>query len=103
MNPSNSPLLTAEGHIEIMNELYLQSVRALGQADRIAETTDSLRAIATAAQLRKELRDLVTDRQAYLSKQILVEDGVWDEIFADKTAYHISVITGDLPNPQERN
>lgn len=102
MNPKDSPLLTAEGHIEIMNELYLQSVRALEQADRIAETTDSLRAIATAAQLRKELRDLVTDRQAYLSKQILVEDGIWDQIFADKVSYHISVITGEIPKQQEK-
>lgn len=55
MNPSSSPLLTAEDSIEVFNVLYEMSVKALEQADRIAQDTDNLRSIATAAQLRKEL------------------------------------------------
>lgn len=102
MNPEISPLLTAECAVDIYNEIYVMAVKALEQAERIAETTDSLRAIAEAASLRKSLRELVSDRQAYLSKQFLVKEGVWDEVFADKVAYNISVITGQTPNPQER-
>jgi hypothetical protein len=97
MNPNNSPLLTAEDSIEVFNELYLQSVKALEQADRIAEDTDNLRAIATAAQLRKELRELVSDRQAWISKKWLIEEGVWGNMMSrdDLISFHIDIISGN--------
>lgn len=73
-------VLLAADSIDASELLFIQTLKQCEQADRIARDTDHLRAIALAAQLRKDLTALMPLHQAWLSKQSLVKDGVWAEV-----------------------
>lgn len=86
-------LAEAEDAIDAGNILYQMTVKQLQQADEIANTTESLRAIQLSALLKKDVAALIQSRQAYQSKQALIKAGIWQEMFDDEAEFHIAVIT----------
>lgn len=89
-------LAEAEDAIEAGNILYQMTVKQLQMADEIANTTESLRAIALSAQLKKDVAALIQSRQAHQSKQVLIKAGIWERMFEDEAEYHIAVITATI-------
>ena len=90
---SHQALRDAESDIEAAAILYLQAVDLLETADKIAQETQSLRAIALAQTLRRDLLAQTADLQRFLSKQALIESGCWAEITADLDKYHLTILS----------
>jgi hypothetical protein len=89
-------LAEAADSIEAGNTLYQMTVKQLQVVDKIAEATESLRAIQLSAQLKKDVASLIQSRQAYQSKQALLKAGIWQQMFKNEADFHIAVITGTI-------
>lgn len=82
LKPEYRALIDVETVLDSGELLYQQTLQLSQLADEIASETNSLRAIAQAAALKKDLVSLLSHHQAFLSKQALVKSGEWDEILA---------------------
>lgn len=97
MSEFNSPdyqaIADADDAITAGYLLHLLTLKLSEQSDRIAKETESLRAIAQAAQLKKDCLATLSHFQAYKSRQALIESGEWDSI---KEKFNIDLFVQNL-------
>ena len=86
-------IATASDSIEAGELLFRQTLKLLELADKIAYETESLRAISTASQLRKDAIAMLTYHQAFISRQALIETGEWEEM---KTKFNVDLFVQNL-------
>ena len=96
---SHSALANADSEFTASFIIFQMTIAQLKMVDEIAATTQSLRAVAQAHLMRKDVLAMTAGLQHYLSYRMLSDSGESSMMTSgnNATKFHLSVLTQDKP------